>query len=153
MNTLKINIPEGHVVDKFDEKEGVLSFKLKPKSIRERLNTTADIFEYHGITEEQFSKKWEGHEPDEVGYAWEKMIVSAYNEGKLPDWTDGTYKYWPYFKMPSPAGVGFSFDGHGTWLTLSFVGSRLVFVGPEAKANMLDAVNKFLPQYEQSRTS
>ncbi|MNY83568.1 hypothetical protein D3C86_2264230 [compost metagenome] len=54
--------------------------------------------------------------------------------------------------MGSPSGVGFAYADYDNWDTLSDVGSRQLFHGPEAKENMLDAVNKFLPEYQKSRT-
>ena len=36
MQTLKIEIPNGYMVDTFDQQTGVVSFKEKPKKITER---------------------------------------------------------------------------------------------------------------------
>jgi len=153
MKTLKFEIPEGFEVDYLNKKEGVIKFKETPKSIIERLQTFDDILAANSITRLEFDKVNEGLLPDEIGYRKEKLIVAAYNEGKLPDFTDGTYKYWPYFKMGSPSGVGFSYFNYDDWNSYSLVGARQVFCGPKAKKHMLDAVKKFLPEYKQSRTS
>ena len=153
MQTLTIKAPTGHVIDKYDESTGVVTFKPVPKDIKERIQNIDDIFALNNTTKEEFEIKWKGFEPHEVGNAFEVLMVAAYNEGKLPDFTDGTYKYYPLFKMGSPSGVGFSVPAGACWHSVSAVGARLVFHGENAKANMLDAVNKFLPEYKKSRTT
>ena len=80
----------------------------------ERINNWSDVLTENNITESQFQERVKGLQPDEIGYIKEKLIVAAYNEGKLPDWNDDTTKVYPIFKMSSSGG-GFSFDGHGTW--------------------------------------
>ncbi|MDM1045902.1 hypothetical protein HX004_14175 [Myroides sp. 1354] len=152
MQTLTINIPEGFRIKSFDEKTGEVSFEPVPKDIKERINSLQDIFELNNTTQEDFDNKWKGFEPHEKAAALEILIVAAYNEGKLPDFTDGTYKYYPRFKMGSPSGLGFSYFVCVRWNSLSTVGSRLVFHGKNGYENMLDAVEKFLPQYKDSRT-
>lgn len=152
-NTLKIQIPEGFEIDSFEASTGEIKLKPIPLSIRERLQTMDDVYAYHGITKEAFDKKWNGFASHEIGDAYEKLIVAAYNEGKLPDFGDGTIKRYPIFTMSSPSGARFAFLVGDYWRTNSRVGSRLVFHGPESYENMMDAVAKFLPQYEQSRTS
>jgi hypothetical protein len=152
-NTLKIEIPKGFRAASFDASTGEIKLEAIPLNIRERLQVVKDIFDYHGITQEAFEKKWEGFEAHEIGDAFEKLMVAAYNEGKEPNWEDGTAKRYPIFKMPTPSGSRFAFSGSDRWKSDSHVGSRLVFVGPESYDNMIDAVTKFLPQYEQSRTS
>jgi hypothetical protein len=42
MNTLTINIPKGHKVGSFDEKNGVITFVELPKHIQERVKTIDD---------------------------------------------------------------------------------------------------------------
>ncbi|WP_035647381.1 hypothetical protein [Flavobacterium sp. ASV13] len=133
--------------------ENLFGRKVFVKNIRERIQTIQDVFELNGTTEADFYEKWNGFAEYEIGQALEVLIVAAYNEGRLPDWTnEDEYKYFAYFKMGSPSGVGFSYDGYDGWTTSSDVGSRLVFIGPDAKQNLLDAVKKFLPEYQQSRT-
>lgn len=42
------------------------------------------------------------------------IIAEALNEGWKPNWQDSDeYKYYPWFDMTNPAGVGFSFDLYG----------------------------------------
>lgn len=153
MNNLKINIPDGFVVDKFDTKTGEIFFKTKPLNIKERLKTFNDVLGCHNLSQKEFDHHCEGLTPDEIGYRKEKLIVAAYNEGITPDFTDGTNKYYPLFKIGSPSGVGVSFHDYDGWGTGSSVGARLVFCGPDAKSNMLDAVEKFLTEYKESRTT
>lgn len=151
--TLKIEIPKGFQVASFNEETGEIKFKPKPIPIMERLNTFADVLEFHSKTEEIFNEENQGLPSDEIGNRAEKLIVVAYNNNKLPDWSDGTAKLYPIFNMPSPSGSGFSFNGCGYWHSISIVGARLVFHGPEARAHLHDAVKKFLPQYKKSRTT
>lgn len=122
------------------------------KNIRDRIQTEADVFELNNTTEEAFLEKWKNHSEQEMAHGFELLTVSSYNGGKLPDMTDGTTKYAPVFKLGSPAGVGFAFDGCARWIAGSFVGSRQLFHGLEAYENMLDAVKKFSHQYQKSRT-
>lgn len=127
--------------------------KKNEKSIIDRIQDFNDILLENKLTPEEFEKECAGLPPHKVGHNKELLIASAYNEGKLPDYTDGTPKYCPVFKQGSPSGSGFSVDGCDGWVTGSAVGARLDFHGPDAKAHLLDAVKKFLPEYKQSRTT
>jgi hypothetical protein len=151
--TMQINPPSGFKFQSVDQSSGAINLVEIPKDIKERIQSVDDIFALNNTTRYDFEEKWKGFEDHEIGNAFEILIVAAYSEGKLPDFTDGTPKYYPLFKMGSPSGVGFSFHVCDDWFTYSHVGARLVFHGKDAKANMLDAVNKFLPQYKHSRTS
>ena len=133
--------------------ENLFGKKVFQLDIKERLKTFDDVLAENNITIEDFENSCKGLTSDEIGYRKEKLIVAAYNGNKLPDFTDGSTKYYPIFKMGSPSGVGFSFSVCDYWNTASDVGSRLVFHGENAKANMYDAVEKFLPEYQQSRTT
>ena len=134
--------------------ENLLGKNVFVKNIRERIQTIDDVFELNGTTKKEFTKKWNGFADHEIGYALELLVVAAYNEGKSPDWTnDDEKKYFAYFKMGSPSGVGFSYYRYGDWITRSLVGSRQVFIGPDAYQNLLDATKKFLSVYQQSRTT
>lgn len=65
------------------------------------------------------------------------VIVKALNEDWAPDWSNSSqYKYFPWFKMGSSSGVGFSCDGCDYWYAGSAVGSRLVSETRE-KANAI----------------
>jgi hypothetical protein len=132
--------------------ENLFGKNVFSKNIRDRIQSEADIFELNSTTEEEFNEKWKNHSEQEKAHGFELLIVSAYCGNKLPDMTDGTSKYAPWFKMGSPAGVGFAFNDYDRWLTCSSVGSRQLFHGSEAYENMMDAVEKFLPHYQRSRT-
>ena len=116
-------------------------------------NNIDDVFKFHNTTQTEFEEKWKGHSPHTIGHELEILIVATYNNGVLPDWSDGTYKYWANFKMSSSSGSVFSYCDYADWRTVSAVGARQVFIGENAYENMMDAVEKFLPQYEQSRTA
>lgn len=135
--------------------ENILGKNVFVKNIRERIQTIHDVFELNGTTEKEFEAKWKGFEAHEKGEAFEKLMVAAYNnnEGKLPDMTDGTPKYCLWFTMGSPSGVCFAYFVFDDWRAYSSVGARLLFYGPDAKANALDSKDKFLEQYKQSRTT
>ena len=128
MSTLKINIPEGFKIDKFDEKTGEVSFIAIPKDIKERITCFDDVLKENGIKKEDFEKQCQGLFPDEIAYRKAKLVCLAYNEGWIPNWDNSSeYKYYPWFDMRSSASGGFSCDGYDDWATLSAVGSRLCF--------------------------
>lgn len=56
MQTLKIEIPKGYVIDSFDQKTGEIKFKEQPKSITERIKTIDDVLADHGFTKEDFER-------------------------------------------------------------------------------------------------
>lgn len=54
------------------------------------------------------------------------VIAEALNEGWKPNWQDSDeYKYYPWFDMSNPAGVGYSDTYAAASYTSAFVGSRL----------------------------
>lgn len=54
------------------------------------------------------------------------VIAEALNEGWKPNWQDSDeYKYYPWFDMSNPAGVGFSDTNHAASITFAVFGSRL----------------------------
>ncbi|KQS45929.1 hypothetical protein ASG38_15075 [Flavobacterium sp. Leaf359] len=132
--------------------ENLFGKNVFAKNIRERLQSFDDVLEYHGHTQESFAKWCEGLRPHEIGNRKEELIVAAYNEGKIADWRDGTPKRYPIFNMPDPSGAGFAYYDYVRWYSASVVGARLVFIGPESLENLKDAVEKFLPEYKESRT-
>lgn len=156
MNTLKINIPEGFKIDSFDQITGEISFALLPKDPKKAFKFFSDILAFHNHTEESFKNWCAGLRPHEIGGRKEEIIVAAYNgrqlDDPLPDFEDGESKVCPYFKMPNRSGAGFSYNDFAYCLTRSIVGARLLFTGPDAYENMLDAVKKFLSEYQESRT-
>ena len=60
------------------------------------------------------------------------IIAQAINGDWVPDWTNGEWdKYYPWFKMGSPSGGGFSYDDYAYWNASSHVGSRHCFESSE----------------------
>lgn len=54
------------------------------------------------------------------------VIAEALNEGWKPNWQDSDeYKYYPWFDMSNPAGVGYSLTNYAASLTAANIGSRL----------------------------
>lgn len=54
------------------------------------------------------------------------VIAEALNEGWKPNWQDSDeYKYYPWFDMSNPAGVGYSATNNTASNTTANVGSRL----------------------------
>ena len=146
MRELKINVPAGYEIDQEKSTFENIVFKETIKNIRECIQTFKDVCELNNSTEERFEKSIKDLTVDEIGYRKVKLIVSAYNQGKKPDFNDSTYKYLPYFDMRESS---FRCSTYGGWSSGSGASSRLLFVGSEARENLLDAVEKFLPEYKQ----
>lgn len=54
------------------------------------------------------------------------VIAEALNEGWKPNWQDSDeYKYYPWFDMSNPAGVGYSNTNLAASITNASIGSRL----------------------------
>lgn len=54
------------------------------------------------------------------------VIAEALNEGWKPNWQDSDeYKYYPWFDMSNPAGVGYSYTNNTASKTNANFGSRL----------------------------
>lgn len=54
------------------------------------------------------------------------VIAEALNEGWKPNWQDSDeYKYYPWFDMSNPAGVGFSNTNDAASYSTARIGSRL----------------------------
>ncbi|MDN3672637.1 hypothetical protein QWY99_06160 [Flavobacterium branchiarum] len=108
--------------------ENIFGMKTFQPEIKERVKSLNDALRENGVSEKKFRESCEGMSPDEVAYKMIKEIVKAFNEGWVPDWSDSSQnKYYPWFKMGSPSGGGFSYDDCAYWHTYSFVGSRLCF--------------------------
>ena len=59
-------------------------------------------------------------------------IAEALNEGWKPDWKNwDELKYYPWFRMDTPSGFGFSYSFCAYSFTASIVGSRLCFKSRE----------------------
>ncbi|MEG0760787.1 hypothetical protein [Chryseobacterium sp.] len=133
METLKIEIPKGFKVESFDHNTGEIKLAPIPKDIKERIKNFADVLNYHQLDISKFNEVCNGLENDEKAYKQIKLIVSALNEGWVPDWeNDDEWKHYPYFYMDDSSSSGrFSFDGSGGRYSASVVGSRLCFKSEE----------------------
>jgi hypothetical protein len=132
---------EGYEIDKEKSTLGHVVFKKI-----EEINTMEDVYRLNGTTKWEFERKWEGFEPYQIAAEQERLIVSAYNKGELPDWDNSDQaKYYPYFKMGSGK---FSYYFSLYHYTSSSVASRLCFLREE---DLEDAVSKFLHIYKVSR--
>jgi hypothetical protein len=148
METIKVTAPEGYI-PVFDEEKREISFKDKPKNVRERINGWEDILAYHSLTQKKFEKSCEGLYPHEVATREVELIVAAYNEGKIAVHGDGNEKRVPYYDA---SGGGFRFDLADYWLTHSTCGSRLCYIGDDAFENACDAGVKFIEHYKRHLT-
>lgn len=146
MKELEISVPVGYEIDQEKSTFENIVFKETVKNIRERIQTMKDVYDLNNITEGEFLKNCKYDSSDEVGFKKVKLIVSAYNQGKTPDFNDKASKYSPYFDMRESS---FRYYYFNFWYTHSLASSRLLFLGSEAKANMLDAVEKFPSEYKQ----
>jgi hypothetical protein len=128
METLKIQIPEGFQVESFDKVTGEVKLSPKPKNIMEVIKTFSDVLKHLKIDEDWFEENNDGLSGDEIAYRQVKLIVKTLNEGWVPDWTNSNEtKYYPWFKMGSSSGSGFSCRVCVGWDSHSLFGSRLCF--------------------------
>lgn len=145
METLKIHVPEGFMVDSFDHNTGEIKFKEKPKSVFERIKTFEDVLRDNDLTLEQFENDCAGMEVDETAFRFLKLLAKSLNEGWEPDWNDeDQWKYVPWFYMGGSS--GFQFYDYVGWYSLSSVGSRLCFKSKELATY---AAQQFADQYKR----
>ncbi len=130
--TMQIEPPKGFKFQSVDQSTGAINLVEIPKDIKERIKNFDDVLLVLEIIPRDFAKQCESLSKDEVAYRKIKLIAQALNEGWTPDWTDGNWnKYYPWFKMGSPSGVGFSYYVFDRWNACSHVGSRLCFKSSE----------------------
>ncbi|WP_379963950.1 hypothetical protein [Epilithonimonas sp. UC225_85] len=112
--------------------ENLLGKKVFVKDIKDRIKSFDDVLDHLEIDKDEFKNECEGLSSDEIAYKQVKLIVNALNEGWVPDWTNSSqYKYFPWFKMGSSSGSGFSYSDCADWIAVSAVGSRLCFKNRE----------------------
>lgn len=111
-------------------------------------NPMEEVYKYHNTTEEEFDKLYKGLPKHVKGYAKECMVIEWYNKGVEPDFNDGSLKYYPYFDMRRGKLVYYDWRYHYSY---SNVGARQLYLGKNAKKNMLEAVEKFIDVYKESR--
>jgi hypothetical protein len=114
--TMQINPPQGFKFQSVDQSSGAINLVEIPKDIKERIKSFVDVLIVLGIDGNEFVEQTKNLPADELAYKQLKLIVQAFNEGWTPDWTNGKWdKYYPWFKMGSPSGGGFSYGGYADW--------------------------------------
>ena len=89
MQTLKINIPDGFVIDKFNEQTGEVSFKPKAKlPAMQRIKTVNDVLIDNNINPDDFTDENANLTADEKAYKIIKLIAKSLNEGWTPNWNN-----------------------------------------------------------------
>ena len=101
-------------------------------NITKKVKTFEDACSVLGINSEEFKiqypEKLSHHANALVAHMKLVIIAEALNEGWTPDWENREWdKFFPWFIMGSPSGVGFSYDDCDHWYSYSLVGSRLCF--------------------------
>ena len=131
--------------------ENLFGIKTFQPEIKERIKSFDDVLRENGIVKLDFKNSCQGLTKDEVAYKQVKEIAKAFNEGWVPDWTNSSEgKYYPWFKMGSPSGGGFSYNDYVNWSTSSDVGSRLCFKNSDLAKH---AANLFLDIYKDLQTA
>lgn len=116
--------------------ENLLGKEIFLKPLKERIKSFDDVLAELKIDKSSFHDSCKELEPDEIAYRMAKMVAKVFNEGWTPDWSNSNeYKYFPYFTIGSPAGVGFAYHGYDSWFTISLVGSRLAFKSGDLAAH------------------
>ena len=94
----------------------------------------------------------ENHREGMLAHSKLVLIVEAINtienngERWIPNWDNwNEYKYYPWFNMGSPSGVGFSYLGFDNWFSYSGCGSRLCF---KTAASVRHVAKEFLELYK-----
>jgi hypothetical protein len=148
MQTLKIEIPKGFVIDSIDKESGVIKLTERPKNITERIKTVDDVLAWHNLDKASFDRSCADLSHDEKAYRLLKLLAKALNQGWTPDWNNSNeYKYFPWFEMGGPS--GFRFDGSDYWDACSGVGSRLCYKTRELSDY---AGKQFIDLYKQFMT-
>ena len=126
--SITIEAPEGHVIDEFNKATGVVTFKLEPKDIMERIQTFQDVCADQNRDPSDYI--CESDDPDEIMANATKMlllIVRCFNEGKEADWSNSNQsKYFPWWQY-SPSS-GWSLHDVDYWLASTLCGARLAFL-------------------------
>lgn len=97
-------------------------------NITDRVKSFEDACQVLGISTNVPEVKGLPHKHQKAIIANYKLIViaEALNEGWKPNWQDSDeYKYYPWFDMSNPAGVGYSYSNVTASIASAFIGSRL----------------------------
>jgi hypothetical protein len=148
MQTLRIEIPKGFVIDSIDKESGVIKLTEQPKNITERIKTVDDVLAWHNLDKASWARSCADLTDDEKAYRLLKLLAKALNQGWTPDWNNhNEYKYFPWFEMGGSS--GFRFFGSVNWVSSSFVGSRLCYKTRELSDY---AGKQFIDLYKQFMT-
>jgi hypothetical protein len=120
---------------------------VKPKDMRERINTWEDVLSITGASSVEYLPR-HLETDDEFAYRQAKLIAFAYNGNKVASLDE--YRYYPWANLvkdsSKPSGFALSYDGCVIWTSYSFVGVRLCFSNSD---HAKDAFKKFTPIYER----
>lgn len=104
MKSIKIDIPEGYVVDEKKSSFENIVFKKKPSEITDRVKTVEDACKELGEHDAEVRTL---RQLESITSLSKRVIdsqrlvvvIKALNEGWYPDWDKDDYKYYPYFTM------------------------------------------------------
>jgi hypothetical protein len=104
MKSIKIDIPEGYVVDENNSSFENIIFKKKPSEITDRVKTVEDACKELGEHDSEVRTLRQLESITSLSKSVvdsQKLVVviKALNEGWYPDWDKDDYKYYPYFTM------------------------------------------------------
>lgn len=122
MKSIKIDIPEGYVVDENNSSFENIIFKKKPSEITDRVKTVEDACKELGEHDAEVRTLRQLESITSLSKSVidsQKLVVviKALNEGWYPDWDKDDYKYYPYFTMRG----GQVFVGVNCWITCTYV--------------------------------
>ena len=139
MKTFKIEIPKGYEIDKVSSTFENIVFK-------EISSPMDEVFAYHNTTEKEFEELYKNVSLRSKYFEKEALIVSYYNKGRKVEFTNANQKkYYPYFYSDVFRLVNSFF-----YYAFSSMPASLCFL---RKEDLEEAVEKFLPEYKQSRTT
>lgn len=104
MKSIKIDIPEGYVVDEKKSSFENIVFKKKPSEITDRVKTVEDACKELGEHDAEVRTL---RQLESIASLSKRVIdsqrlvviIKALNEGWYPDWDKDDYKCYPYFTM------------------------------------------------------
>ena len=122
MKSIKIDIPEGFVVDEDNSSFENIVFKKKPSEITDRVKTVEDACKELGEHDSEVRTLRQLESITSLSKRVvdsQKLIVviKALNEGWYPNWDKDDYKYYPYFTMHGCQ----VFDCVRAWIGSTFV--------------------------------
>lgn len=99
-----------------------------------------------------FSMIPEGHRKAMMAHYKLVIIVEAVNQGWKPDWSNHNepkYELWPDVipDKTKPSGFGLSYDVTDSWITSTYVGSRLCFQSRELAKHTFETFKELYEDY------